>query len=72
MRNLTCSLAFSLSLAACAPTPTPYQPFRPHSAVGIHGGYSEVRLGPDALRVRFHGNSMTSRDRVEGYAVPGG
>ena len=69
MRNLTSTFVLGLVLAACAPTPTPYQPYRPHSAGGIHGGYSEVRVAPDEVRVQFHGNSMTSRDRVEGYML---
>lgn len=56
------------ALSACT-TATPYQPYRPHSAGGVHGGYSEQQLAPDQIRVRFHGNSMTSRDRVEGYML---
>lgn len=61
-------LALGLALGACT-TATPYQPYRPYSAGGVHGGYSEQRLGPDQYRVRFHGNSMTSRERVEGYML---
>lgn len=68
-RGLAAILAMATLVASCAPTPTPYQPFRPHSAGGIHGGYSEERLAADEFRVRFHGNSMTSRDRVEGYML---
>lgn len=58
----------AVALTACT-TATPYQPYRPHSAGGTHGGYSEQRLAPDQYQVRFHGNSMTSRDRVEGYML---
>jgi hypothetical protein len=50
-------------------TATPYQPYRSHSAGGIHGGYSEEQLAPDRYLVRFHGNSLTARDRVEGYML---
>lgn len=54
------------ALAGCM-TATPYQP----EAAGqrTSGGYSEQRLGPDRYRVHFHGNSMTPRDRVEGYML---
>lgn len=69
MRRLSFVLAVGLLAASCAPTPTPYQPYRSHAAGGIHGGYSDEKLGPDELRVRFHGNSMTARDRVEGYML---
>lgn len=51
------------TLAACA-TPTPYQPNIPGQAVS--GGYSEVRLEDDRYRVTFKGNSLTSREAVEG------
>lgn len=46
---------------------TPYQPESASSAV--HGGYSQERLGPDMFRVRFHGNSFTSRETVEAYLL---
>lgn len=69
MRRLSTAFAIALLVTSCAPTPTPYQPYRSHSAGGIHGGYSEEKLGRDEVRVRFHGNSMTSRDRVEGYML---
>lgn len=58
----------SLALAACT-TATPYQPYRPESAGGVHGGYSEQRVKDDQFVVRFHGNDLTSRDRVEGYLL---
>ena len=57
------ALASLASLAACV-TPTPYQP-----AVRGHGGYSETRIEPDRWRVTFTGNTVTSRDTVEGYLL---
>lgn len=56
------------TLGACT-TATPYQPYRPESIGGVHGGYSEQRVAPDRFVVRFHGNELTSRDRVEGYML---
>jgi len=70
MRGLIRSALVCIALAACAPMPaTPYQPYRAHSAGGVHGGYSEQELAPGHYLVRFHGNSLTSRDRVEGYLL---
>src|SRR5262245_31991715 len=60
------ALALTLGLAACA-TPTPYQPSLPGQANG--GGYSELRLEPNRFRVNFAGNSLTSRETVEGYLL---
>jgi hypothetical protein len=60
------ALALTAGLAACA-TPTPYQPIIPGQS--SYGGYSEVRLEPDRWRVTFNGNSMTSRETVEGYLL---
>ena len=63
-------MTLGLLVAGCtAAPPTPYQPYRAHSAGGIHGGYSEEQIAPDRYLVRFHGNSLTSRDRVEGYML---
>ena len=56
-------LTASLSLSACV-TPTPYQPA--HRGLG---GYSETRIEPDRWRVTFTGNTVTSRDTVEGYLL---
>ncbi|MCL6684479.1 hypothetical protein LZ536_11300 [Sphingomonas sp. SE158] len=50
-------------------TPTPYQPYEPELTAGIHGGYSEQRLAENRFLVRFHGNELTTRDRVEGYML---
>jgi len=63
-------MGVGLLFAGCTTMPaTPYQPYRAHSAGGIHGGYSEQQLAPDRYLVRFHGNSLTPRDRVEGYML---
>ncbi|MGB5077028.1 MAG: hypothetical protein WBO17_06070 [Sphingorhabdus sp.] len=56
-----------MSLLSSCMTPTPYQP--EIRGQPIHGGYSEVRLGDNRYRVTFDGNSLTSRDRVEGYLL---
>lgn len=58
----------ALAIAGCT-TATPYQPYRAETAAGVHGGYSEQQLAPDRYVVRFHGNELTSRDRVEGYML---
>lgn len=47
--------------------PTPYQPESVSSAV--RGGYSHERIAADLFRVRFHGNSLTSRETVEAYLL---
>lgn len=70
MRGFICLTTLALLCAGCAPMPaTPYQPYRAHSAGGVHGGYSEQQLAPNRYIVSFHGNSLTSRDRVEGYML---
>lgn len=61
-------LAIVGSLAACT-TATPYQPYRAESVGGVHGGYSDKQIAPDRYLVRFHGNDLASRDRVEGYML---
>lgn len=63
------ALAMLGSLAACTTTATPYQPYRAEGAGGVHGGYSEQQLAPDRFRVRFHGNELASRERVENYLL---
>ena len=59
-------LLLSAGLAACA-TPTPYQPLVKGHATS--GGFSELRLEPNRFRVTFAGNSLTSRETVEGYLL---
>ena len=70
MRRPTAVAAAALltlgGLAACA-TPTPYQPNIRGQAVS--GGYSEARIEADRWRVSFAGNSLTSRETVEGYML---
>jgi hypothetical protein len=66
------SVAFALAaviaagLAACA-TPTPYQPNVPGQKAS--GGYSELRVEENRFRVNFQGNTLTSREAVEGYLL---
>jgi hypothetical protein len=62
-------IATLAAVAAACTTATPYQPYRPEFAGGVHGGFSDERLAPDRYMVRFHGNELTSRDRVEGYLL---
>jgi hypothetical protein len=59
-------LAVTLALAGCA-SPTPYQPIR--SASSSQGGYSETQIDRDYWRVNFRGNTLTSRETVEGYLL---
>ncbi|MDP3173959.1 MAG: hypothetical protein Q8M88_05955 [Phenylobacterium sp.] len=63
---IAAALVLAAGLAACA-TPTPYQPNVPGQAAS--GGYSEVRIEPNRWRVNFSGNSLTSRETVEGYLL---
>src|SRR5207247_6272795 len=60
------ALVLAAGLAACA-TPTPYQPNLPGQQTS--GGYSEIRVEPDRWRVSFAGNTLTSRETVEGYLL---
>ena len=59
-------LTISLTAVSCV-TSTPYQP--EVAGQRIHGGYSEQRLGDNRYRVTFDGNTLTSRERVEGYML---
>jgi hypothetical protein len=63
---LATALAVAAGLAACA-TPTPYQPNVPGQPTS--GGYSEVQIEADRFRVNFQGNTLTSRETVEGYLL---
>jgi hypothetical protein len=58
--------ALAMGLSACQ-TATPYQPNAPGQAAS--GGYSESRLDADRWRVNFLGNTLTSRETVEGYLL---
>ena len=64
--GIAAALVLAAGLAACA-TPTPYQPNIRGQATS--GGYSEVQIEPDRFRVTFSGNSLTSRETVEGYLL---
>jgi len=59
-------LAAALLVSACT-TPTPYQPLARGSQAS--GGYSEMRIEDNRWMVRFSGNSLTSRERVETYLL---
>ncbi len=59
-------LALGVGLTACA-TATPYQPNIPGQKAT--GGYSELRLETNRFRVNFQGNTLTSRETVEGYLL---
>jgi len=60
------AIAAALLLSACTAS-TPYQPLSMLSPVS--GGYTDERLGQDRYRVDFHGNTLTSRERVESYLL---
>lgn len=60
------AIALSAGLSACM-TATPYQPNIKGQATT--GGFSELRLEPNRYRVNFMGNSLTSRETVEGYLL---
>ena len=47
-------------LSACA---TSYQ------SSGLTGGFRDIQLAPDVFRVSFRGNSFTSQDRVQDFAL---
>ena len=61
------ALAIAAAGVAACSTPTPYQPRLAGQAVS--GGYSDRQLGENRYEVTFAGNSLTSRDRVEGYLL---
>lgn len=63
---IVASLALAGLLSACA-TATPYQPNIPGQQTS--GGYSEQRIENNRFRVNFAGNSLTSRETVEGYLL---
>jgi hypothetical protein len=52
-----------LALTACTSTPTPYQ------ATTNGFGFSDQQLESNRYRVSFSGNSATSRDAVQNYAL---
>lgn len=60
------ALLMTMLLFACA-TATPYQP--QIAGQRVSGGYSEIRLDENRYRVNFSGNTLTSRETVEGYLL---
>jgi hypothetical protein len=56
-----CLVVASLILSACA---TAYQP-----KDTLTGGFTETQLSPDAYRIVFHGNSSTSKERAQDFAL---
>jgi hypothetical protein len=64
--GIAAAIVLAAGLTACA-TATPYQPNVRGQATS--GGYSEVRIEPNRYRVNFAGNSLTSRETVEGYLL---
>jgi len=60
------ALALAAGLGGCM-TATPYQPLVKTGSAS--GGYSESRIEANRWRVTFAGNSVTSRDTVEGYLL---
>ena len=70
-KRLIAAAALALPLAALGGcmTATPDQPYVPEGAAGTHGGFSEQRIAPDRFLVKFHGNELTSRERVEAYLL---
>lgn len=63
---IAAAIAAAIPLVGCT-TATPYQP--DIAGQRVAGGYSEERLGEGRYEVTFSGNSLTSRDRVEGYLL---
>jgi hypothetical protein len=60
------ALVLMVGLGGCV-SPTPYQPVV-HGGASA-GGYSELQIEPNRWRVTFAGNSVTSRETVEGYLL---
>ena len=61
MRMLICICSIIVMLfVGCA---TPYQ------SSGFRGGYSDTQLAPDVFRVFFRGNSYTSSERTQDFAM---
>ena len=60
------ALVLAVGLTACE-SATPYQPNIRGQATA--GGFSELRVEPNRFRVTFSGNSLTSRETVEGYLL---
>lgn len=60
VRKLFVLLVLTASIAGCSGA-TPYQ------ALGLRGGYKDVKLDDNTYRVTFQGGGATSREIVEVY-----
>jgi hypothetical protein len=40
-----------------------------YQSKGFNGGFQDTQLAPDVFRVSFSGNSLTSNDRVQDFAM---
>jgi len=56
------------ALTACT-TPTPYQPVAAGASQSMARGYSDQRIEANRYRLKFTGNSATSRETVEDYML---
>ena len=65
MKRLILAAAAVLALAACASTPTVYQPAASATAVG----YSDFRIEPGRYRITFRGGSGAPPQQVVDYAL---
>jgi len=65
MKRLILSALAALSVAACATTPTVYQPASVQNGVG----YSEYRIEPGRYRVMFQGGSNAPPEQVMDLAL---
>lgn len=66
MRNAVAATTLLAALGGCM-TATPYQPN--FAGQRISGGFSDQLIAEGRYRVNFAGNTLTSRDRVEGYLL---
>jgi len=65
MKHLILPVLAALSLAACATTPTTFQPAGPRGGVG----FSEMRIEPGRYRVTFQGGPGAPPAQVQDYAL---
>ena len=65
MKHLILPVLAALSLAACATTPTTFQPAGPRGGVG----FSEMRIEPGRYRVTFQGGPGAPEAQVQDYAL---
>jgi hypothetical protein len=55
---------FALALLAISGCATSYRSYS-----SVTGGITETKLGPDLVRIVFHGNSSTSKERAQDFAL---